>query len=504
MSQQFVWVCPSCARAVPNRLNVCRCGFTRAEARPASTSPLPPPPAPAIRAAAAPSLTPDPPIRRAAEPPPPPAPAIRRVEAEPPPPPIPALPRAEIQAPVADSRLGTRRTALIIGSAIVVIAAGWVMAAWLRASATSEAPPVQTEVVPRRPRPLNDKQDSESGGTRDRNVYRSASEPGNAESRRNLLAESAPSDVPKEDALVLLSTEELVSRSLPAVVTVEVRGGSGSGFYVSRDTVLTNWHVVRSANVVTLRSSSGYTKVASVLTSSPELDLAVLKTHIVDHDQVVLPLAEAKDVRIGSEVVAIGSPLGLRNTVTRGIVSGMRNSRGVNLIQTDAAINPGNSGGPLIDRYGQVIGVNTLKLVGETEAIGFAVGVQHTRTLLGPEFTAPSVMQRKRDVSLKTYEESVLMLAKRADTVEENWRKFKPECFPGEQQVQADREWVALAQGPLPLIKSLSRCKSWMQYFYDWAESTKSALSTYEEKALAAGVPAARLREVRQRYNMNF
>jgi hypothetical protein len=319
---------------------------------------------------------------------------------------------------------------------------------------------------------------------------------------RNTLTESAPSDLAVDEGLVLLSTEELVTRSLPAVVTVEVRGGTGSGFYVSRDTVLTNWHVIRGATTVTLRASNGQTTVAGVVTSSPHLDLAVLRVHVVNHDQVVLPLAEARDVKIGSEVVAIGSPLGLRNTVTRGIVSGMRVSQGVNLIQTDAAINPGNSGGPLIDRYGRVIGVNTLKLVGETEAIGFAVGVQHTRTLLGPEFTAPSVMQRKRDVALRKYEENVLMLAKRADSVEENWRKFKPDCYPGEPQVAGDREWFALADAPPPRIRSLSRCKSWMQYFYDWAEETKSALSTYEEQALAASIPAEKLRQVRERYNM--
>ena len=397
---------------------------------------------------------------------------------------------------------GSRRVALIIGGTAAVIALAWGIATWPFAAAASNSPAPATEIVPRRqPAPAAAATPADDG---ERRVFRSPSGSANAESLRNMMAESAPSDIPRDDSLLPLSTEELVTRALPAVVTVEVRGGSGSGFYVSRDTVLTNWHVVGGADKVTLRSSTGQTTVASVLTASPDLDLAVLKVHIVNHDQTVLPLAEPRDVRIGSEVVAIGSPLGLRNTVTRGIVSGMRVSKGVNLIQTDAAINPGNSGGPLIDRYGRVIGVNTLKLVGETEAIGFAVGVQHTRTLLGPDFTAPSVMQRKRDLALKRYEESVLILAKRADTVEENWRKFKIDCYPGDQAVASEREWFALASGATPRIKALSRCKSWMQYFYDSAEDTKSALNMYEETALAAGVPAARMLEVRQRYNMKF
>ena len=461
MSQTFVWVCPGCGRAVPNRLNSCRCGFTRA--------------------------------------------APEAAPADPPPP---EEPRSEIHGPATPASHGQRPIAIVLG-AVGLLAFG----VWLVVN-RPEAPPTASRSVPGEsatetavvPRPVRvpASRAANVGGDNSDQRFRRDSEPTPNQRVQNLLAETAPTDRPPDDGLVLLSTEELVSRSLPAVVTVEVRGGSGSGFYVSRDTVLTNWHVIRSANAVTLRSSTGQTTAAEVLTSSADLDLAVLRAHVVNHDQVVLPLAEARDVRIGSEVVAIGSPLGLRNTVTRGIVSGMRSSNGVNLIQTDAAINPGNSGGPLIDRYGRVIGVNTLKLVGQTEAIGFAVGVQHTRTLLGPEFTAPSVMQRKRDVSLKKYEESVLMLAKRADSVEENWRKFKPECYPGEQQVLADREWFALASGPPPRIKSLARCKSWMQYFYDWAEETKSALGTYEETALAAGVPAAKLREVRERYNMKY
>src|SRR5687767_3476541 len=391
MSQQFVWVCPSCGRGVPNRVNACRCGFTRAAA-------TPPQPSPTIPAAPVPT---------------PPSEPL-----------APAESRSEIQAPVADSQPGSRRVALIIGGAAALIALTIGVRSWQPDPVVKKTAAPATEIVPRRNTAARTGRANPNG-----NLPPSPLDPATVEKLKNALSESAPGDVPRDDVLMPLSTEELVTRSLPAVVTVEVRGGSGSGFYVSRDTVLTNWHVVRSADKVTLRSSSGQTTVATVATSSADLDLAVLKVHIVNHDQTVLPLAELRDVRIGSEVVAIGSPLGLRNTVTRGIVSGMRSSQGVNLIQTDAAINPGNSGGPLIDRYGRVIGVNTLKLVGETEAIGFAVSVQHTRALLGPEFTAPSTMQRKRDLALKRYEESVLMLAKRSDSVEENWRKFKPECF---------------------------------------------------------------------------
>jgi S1-C subfamily serine protease len=321
--------------------------------------------------------------------------------------------------------------------------------------------------------------------------------------------ETAPAAMPSAaEPLTQLSTEEIVSRSLPAVVTVETRGGTGSGFFVSNDTVITNAHVVLSATTVTLRSSGGAASAAAVLTSSPELDLAVLKVQIVNPAQPTLPLAESEDVRIGAEVVAIGSPLGLRNTVTRGIVSGMRDSKGVSLIQTDAAINPGNSGGPLIDRYGRVIGVNTLKLAGESEAIGFAVSVNHTRTILGDAFVAPSgvatEVQRKRDFSLRKYDEAILALAKRADTIDAEWRRFKPECALGDAEVLTSREWFALADGVAFRVKPLSRCESSMPVFNDWARRTKSALELYENTAISGGVPAERLREVRQNYNMSW
>src|SRR4029453_12487322 len=94
------------------------------------------------------------------------------------------------------------------------------------------------------------------------------------------------------------------------------------------------------------------------------MDLAVLKLDIADFDQVILPLADPNEVTIGADVVAIGSPLGFANTVTRGIVSGKRTRNNIDLVQTDAAINPGNSGGPLLDRWGRVLGVNTMKLGG--------------------------------------------------------------------------------------------------------------------------------------------
>ena len=179
-----------------------------------------------------------------------------------------------------------------------------------------------------------------------------------------------------------LTIEEIVTRTITAVVTVETRRGHGSGFFVAPDTLLTNAHVVHDYSTVVLRPSGGGPVFARVLTAARDVDLAVLRLDRAPERQVWLPLGSSSDVQLGAEVIAIGSPLGLQNTVTRGIVSGIRTVKDVNVLQTDAAINPGSSGGPLIDRYGRVIGVTTLKLGGSAEAIGFAVSIQYARVLL--------------------------------------------------------------------------------------------------------------------------
>jgi serine protease Do len=155
----------------------------------------------------------------------------------------------------------------------------------------------------------------------------------------------------------------------------------GTGFFVARDLVITNAHVVGQEATVILRMDDGTTTPARVERLSVETDLALLRAPGARLSGTVLPLGSALALRAGQEVIVIGSPLGLQSTVTRGIVSALRNASGVLLIQTDAAINPGNSGGPLLDRQGRVIGIATLKQ-GDAESLGFAVAVDHAKALI--------------------------------------------------------------------------------------------------------------------------
>ncbi len=189
---------------------------------------------------------------------------------------------------------------------------------------------------------------------------------------------------------------EIYERTAASVVEITVSsagesalsggGGSqsqGSGFvYDDEGHVITNQHVVDGADTVSVTVADGSTYDATVVGSDPSTDLAVLDVDAPASALEPLELAESAEVEVGDGVVAIGSPFGLEQTVTTGIVSALH--RQINspndfaiddAIQTDAAINHGNSGGPLLDLDGRVIGVNSQieSESGGNDGVGFAV-----------------------------------------------------------------------------------------------------------------------------------
>jgi S1-C subfamily serine protease len=166
----------------------------------------------------------------------------------------------------------------------------------------------------------------------------------------------------------------------PYKITNRVSSVIGSGFIISDDgLVLTNSHVVFGRQVISVTLDNGQLAQAKLLGADPILDLAVLRIPAPPEGHPKATLGDSDAVRIGEEVVAIGNPLGLEQTLTRGVVSGLNRilpespmSVMLPLIQTDAPINPGNSGGPLLNRCGEVIGINT-SILAEAQNIGFAV-----------------------------------------------------------------------------------------------------------------------------------
>ncbi len=161
--------------------------------------------------------------------------------------------------------------------------------------------------------------------------------------------------------------------------------GVGSGFVLSRDGyILTNNHVVEGADQIRVKLAGGKEYAGTVVGRDPKTDLAVVKIDGAT-DLSPLPLGNSDDLKVGSWVVAVGSPFGLEQTVTAGIVSAKGRVIGSgpydNFIQTDASINPGNSGGPLINMRGEVIGVNTA-IIASGQGIGFAIPINMAKEVV--------------------------------------------------------------------------------------------------------------------------
>ncbi len=159
----------------------------------------------------------------------------------------------------------------------------------------------------------------------------------------------------------------------------------GSGFIISPEGfILTNNHVVEDAEQIKAKLSDGREYNGKIVGRDPKTDLAVVK---IDGAKDLHPLllGNSEDVKVGSWVVAVGSPFGLEETVTQGIVSGKGRVIGSgpydDFIQTDASINPGNSGGPLIDMRGEVIGINTA-INPNGQGIGFAIPINMAKNIV--------------------------------------------------------------------------------------------------------------------------
>ncbi len=176
--------------------------------------------------------------------------------------------------------------------------------------------------------------------------------------------------------------QDFFGRSAPAPRS-RVRQGTGSGFIIKSDgLVITNAHVVDGADTVTVVLKDGRSLAGKVLGQDTLTDVAVIKVEAKDLPTV--DIGNSDQLRPGEWAIAIGNPLGLDNTVTAGIISATGRTSGdigvpdkrVGFIQTDAAINPGNSGGPLLNRSGQVIGMNTAIIGGGAQGLGFAIPIK--------------------------------------------------------------------------------------------------------------------------------
>jgi serine protease Do len=159
----------------------------------------------------------------------------------------------------------------------------------------------------------------------------------------------------------------------------------GSGFIIDEEGyIVTNNHVIDNADQIKVRLSNGDEYDARLIGRDPKTDLALIK---IDGANGLSPLTlgDSEEIKVGTWVMAIGSPFGLEQTVTAGIVSAKKRVIGAgpydDFIQTDASINPGNSGGPLLDLQGRVVGINTA-IVASGQGIGFAIPINMAKTIV--------------------------------------------------------------------------------------------------------------------------
>lgn len=334
--------------------------------------------------------------------------------------------------------------------------------------------------------------------------------------RRPIASSTAPAPASSPTSL-----EEMISRVIPAVVLVESTTGRGSAFFVETDTLLTNVHVVAGNSSVTIRHAGGATASARVAAASPNFDIAVLKISNPEPSQPTIPMGSALDARVGQEAIAIGSALGtLQNTVTRGIVSAVRQSGGATLVQTDAAVNPGNSGGPLLDRNGTAIGITTMGYA-ERQGLNFAVAIDHARALLegratptlaAPTPTAlgslspqqPSPSDQARVKGTQAFEQAIAQLARRADAIDDRWRSFRQACYEGRVVGSFDREWYALFDQRAMQGTVSSGCGLAFANVQRMTRDIRDAVIAADETARQADVYPGVRRELLRTYRLDY
>jgi S1-C subfamily serine protease len=334
------------------------------------------------------------------------------------------------------------------------------------------------------------------------------------------LAGAAVSLEPLTDA----TRESLIKTVMPAVVTIQAGNSLGSGFFAGPALVVTNKHVVTGTPLVRVTFSDGRSSGGVVTSTSVDADLALVHVDDPPPSHPNLRLGSGRNVPLGAEVLAFGSPLGLQSTVTRGIVSAIRVVDGLTLVQTDAAINPGNSGGPLVVSDGSVVGINTLKAA--AESLGFAIAIDHAKLLIDgrtavarQDGTSPpkgqtsltmvpggqSESAQARERATAAYERAVAILGREANDVDVGWRRYVRGCATETPQaVPGGRDWFALWSSSAAPNGGAGGCGALLSDIAGAAGQIRGAMQGLEDAARRADVYPGARREIRRKYSMDW
>ncbi len=234
----------------------------------------------------------------------------------------------------------------------------------------------------------------------------------------------------------------------------------GSGFIVDREGhIVTNNHVVEDADNIKVRLANEKEYDAKVIGRDPNTDLALIKIDDAK-DLTPLTLGDSGALKVGTWVVAVGSPFGLEQTVTAGIVSAKGRTLGAgpydDFIQTDASINPGNSGGPLVNLDGEVVGINTA-IIASGQGIGFAIPIDMAKDIIGQLKESGSVTRGWLGVGIQNLTQELSDYYKLKDTKGVLVVKVYEKDPAGEAGIRENDVIVAVEGKPVEDSRELSR-----------------------------------------------
>ncbi|MBR5614894.1 MAG: trypsin-like peptidase domain-containing protein [Clostridia bacterium] len=222
------------------------------------------------------------------------------------------------------------------------------------------------------------------------NLSQSNPDTPSAQQTVNLGSELTTVEISKKVGPAVVGITSTINNVISFFNTSTTSEGTGSGIIISADGyIVTNNHVIDGASAVKVTLNTGSEYEAKVIGSDSRTDLAVLKIK-PDETLTVATLGDSSQIQVGERAIAIGNPLGMEffGSVTQGIISAVNRSitvdnRTMSVIQTDAAINEGNSGGALVNAYGQIIGINSVKIASSSvEGMGFAIPISEAKPII--------------------------------------------------------------------------------------------------------------------------
>lgn len=188
-------------------------------------------------------------------------------------------------------------------------------------------------------------------------------------------------------ARIKLTVSDMYSRYVPSVASIKVKDAQGrnigeaSGFVISSDGfIATNFHVVVSAHQIEIKIGSDVFKDVYLVKYDHNFDIAILK---VDAEELMpLPIGDSDALVSGQSIVALGNPLGFEQTVSSGIISALRSSQNLKLIQMTVPVSPGSSGCPVFNEYGEVVGIATIASLFTAQNLNFAVPINYLKGMV--------------------------------------------------------------------------------------------------------------------------